>query len=153
MASKQIALLRQQTEDAHANLCLQNHLTFTARFDSPAMRRDRKHLAEYFLSSRPEIPETVLDFFEDLGLFLRRGCLDEELAWDAFGFYAVRWWAICKGYILEERRKQSDSTLFTDFEDLIKRFLARDAKAGLVEPTPSDLQQFLKDEHDLSTND
>jgi hypothetical protein len=149
MARKQIVLLKQQTDDAHANLCLQNHLTFTARFDSPAMQRDRKSLAEHFLSSRPEIPERVLDFFEDLGLFLRRGYLDEELAWDTFGFYAVRWWAVCRGYILEERRRQSDSTLFTDFEDLAKRFLTRDTKAGLTEATPSDLQQFLKDERDL----
>jgi hypothetical protein len=149
MARKQIVLLKQQTDDAHANLCLQNHLTFTARFDSPAMQRDRKSLAEHFLSSRPEIPERVLDFFEDLGLFLRRGYLDEELAWDTFGFYAVRWWAVCRGYILEERRRQSDSTLFTDFEDLAKQFLTRDTKAGLTEATPSDLQQFLKDERDL----
>jgi len=149
MARKQIVLLKQQTDDAHANLCLQNHLTFTARFDSPAMQRDRKSLAEHFLSSRPEIPERVLDFFEDLGLFLRRGYLDEELAWDTFGFYAVRWWAVCRGYILEERRRRSDSTLFTDFEDLAKRLLTRDTKAGLTEATPSDLQQFLKDERDL----
>jgi hypothetical protein len=149
MAYKQIGLLRRQTDDAHANLCLQNHLTFTARFDSPAMQRDRRSLAEHFLSSRPEIPERVLDFFEDIGLFLRRGYLDEELAWDTFGFYTVRWWAVCKGYILEERRRQNDSTLFTDFEDLAKRFLTRDAKAGLTEATPSDLQQFLKDERDL----
>ena len=149
MAHKQIALLKQQTEDAHANLCLKNHLTFTERFDSPAMQRDRKALAEHFLTSRPAISERALDFFEDLGLFLRRGYLDEELAWDTFGFYAVRWWAVCKGYILEERKRQSDSTLFTDFEDLAKRFVARDAKAGLTEATPSDLQQFLKDERDL----
>jgi hypothetical protein len=115
MACKQIRLLRQQTDDAHANLCLQNHLTFTERFDSPTMQRDRKSLAEHFLSSRPAISERVLDFFEDLGLFLRRDYLDEELVWSTFGFYAVRWWAVCKGYIVEERRSQNDSTLFTDF--------------------------------------
>src|SRR5438309_12014635 len=90
MAYKQTTLLRRQTEDAHANLCLQNHLTFTERFDSAAMQHDRKSLAEHFLSSRPGIQERVLDFFEDLGLFLRRGYLDEELSWDTFGFYAVR---------------------------------------------------------------
>lgn len=108
MAYKQIALLRQQTADAHANLCLQNHLTFTARFDSPEMLRDRKDLAEHFLSSRPlEVQERVLDFFEDMGLFLRRGYLDEELAWCTFGFYAVRWWTVCKGYISLIARRNS----------------------------------------------
>jgi hypothetical protein len=150
VAYKQVSLLRQQTDDAHANICLQNHLTFTARFDSPEMLRGRKELAEHFLSSHPpEIQEKVLELFEDLGLFLRRGYLDEELAWNTFGFYAVRWWAICKGYTLEERKRQNDPTLFTDFEDLAKRFLARDSKAGLTEATPSDIKNFLKDERNL----
>ena len=150
MARKQISLLRQQTDDAHANISLQIHLKFTARFDTPEMLRDRKELAEHFLSGRsPEVQERVLDFFEDMGLFLRRGHLDEELAWSTFGFYAVRWWAICKGYILKERKRQSDTTLFIDFEDLTKRFMARDSKANLTEATPSDIENFLKDERDL----
>ena len=118
MAYRQIDLQRQQTKDAHANLCLQNHLTFTARFDSPAFLRDRKSLAELFLANAPhdKIKESVLNFFEDMALFLRRGYLDEELAWSTFGFYAVRWWATCKGYVLGERRRQNDSTLFEDFD-------------------------------------
>jgi hypothetical protein len=149
-AHKQVSLLHQQTDDAHANIRLQNHLIFTARFDSPEMLRGRKGLAEHFLSSRPpEVQERVLEFFEDLGLFLRRGYLDEELLWNTFGFYAVRWWTICKGYTLEERKRQSDPTLFADFEDLAKRFLARDSEAGLTEATPSDIESFLKDERDL----
>ena len=90
-----------------------------------------------------------MEFFEDMRLFLQRGYLDEELIWSTFGFYGVRWRAVCKGYILEERRRQTDSTLFTDFEELTKRFLVRDARAGLTEATPSDLEEFLKDERDL----
>jgi len=38
-----------------------------------------------------------------MSLFLGRGYLDEELLWSTLGFYAVRWWAICKGYALDER--------------------------------------------------
>lgn len=152
MARRQVSLLRQQTDDAHANICLQNQLEFTRRFDDPEMLRDRKELAKRFLSGRPplDLQERVLDFFEDLGLFLRRGYLDEELAWSAFGFYGVRWWAICRGYILEERKRQSDPTLFTDFEALAKRFLMRDSRASLAEATPSDIENFLKDERDLA---
>jgi hypothetical protein len=150
MARAQISLLRQQTDDAHTNICLQNHLNFTARFDSAAMLRERSDLAAAYLSSRvPEIQERVLDFFEDLGLFVRRGYLDEERAWDTFGFYAVRWWATCKGYILQEREAQNDQTLFSNFEDFTKRLRARDANANLTEPSPSNLDCFLKDEREL----
>jgi hypothetical protein len=126
-------------------------LTFTERFDGPRLRNARKELAHRLLSDalRDQIEETVMEFFEDMGLFLRRGYLDEEFIWSTFGFFAVRWWSGCKGYVLEERRAQNDSMLFTDFEDLAKRFLARDARAGLAEATPSDLKQFLKDERDL----
>ena len=144
MARKQARAVQ---EDLKARLQLQ----FIDRFDGSRMVKARKELAQLLLlkTSQDQIKETVMEFFEDMSLFLGRGYLDEELIWSTFGFYAVRWWAMCKDYILSERARQSDSTLFTDFEDLTKRFLARDTKAGLAEATASDLEQFLRDERDL----
>ncbi len=151
MARKQVDLLREQTKDARANLQLQNHLTFAARFDSRELQSDRKLLAQRLLEGAPhdKISENVLDFFEDLGLFLRRGYLDEELEWDTFGFYAVRWWAACKDYILEERKRQNDETLFTDFENLVRTLRTLDAKSGLAEPTAAEVKAFLEGEFRL----
>jgi hypothetical protein len=142
---------RQQNEAVRNDLRVRLQLDFIDRFDGPRMVKARKELARIFLSTAPhdQIKELVMEFFEDMSLFLQRGYLDEELIWSTFGFYGVRWWAVCKGYILEERRRQSDSTLFTDFEDLTKRFLVRDVRADLTEATPSDLEEFLKDERDL----
>jgi hypothetical protein len=115
------------------------------------MHKARKELASHTLAnaSRDEKSEAVSDFFEDMGLFLKRGYLDRELLWNTFGFFAVRWWAVCKGSILEERKLQDDSTLFEDFEDLARQLSVRDAKRGLTEPTPTDLTKFLEDERDL----
>jgi hypothetical protein len=146
-----VYIARQQSAAVRRDLRARLQLKFIDRFDGPKMLRARKELAQLFLSKAPhhKAKETVMDFFEDMSLFLGRGYLDEELLWSTFGFYAVRWWAICKGYALEERKKQSDLTLFSDFEDLAKRFLSRDAKAGLTEATPTDLEQFLEDERDL----
>jgi Domain of unknown function (DUF4760) len=140
-----------QSEAMRTDLRARFLLTFIDRFDGSRLLKARKELAHRLLTnaSRDQIEETVLNFFEDMGLFLRRGYLDEELIWSTFGFFAVRWWSGSKGYILEERRKQNDSTLFTDFEDLTKRFSARDVRADLTETTPSDLKQFLEDERDL----
>jgi hypothetical protein len=151
MAWRQIGLLRQQTADARANLCLQNHLRFTERFDSAKFQADRKLLAEKLLAGVPhdEISESVLEFFEDLGMYLRRGYFDEELAWSTFGFFAVRWWAACKDYVLEERKRNNDQTLFTDFEAAVDRFRRLDRQKSLTEPTEAEVAKFLQDEANL----
>jgi len=151
MMQKQIDLLREQTADNRANLRLQNHLTFAARFDSREFHADRKLVAEKLLAgaSHDEISESVLDFFEDLGMYLRRGYFDEELAWSTFGFYAVRWWAACRDYVLEERKANNDQTLFTDFESVVERFRQLDRQHALTEPTEAEVEKFLQDEANL----
>ena len=144
-------MARQQSEAVRRDLKARLQLEFIGRFDGTRLLKARKELAHHLIVNAPRdrITETVMDFFEDIGLFLRRGYLDEELIWSTFGFFCARWWVACKGYVLEERRTQDDPTLFSDFEDLTKRLLARDVKESLTEPTPSDLKQFLEDERDL----
>ncbi len=144
-------LAKRQSDALKADLMARLQLEFSDRFDSPGRVTARKQLASHYLNQRPidETPETVLEFFEDLGLFWRRGYLDEELIWSTFGFFGVRWWAVCKGYILEERKRQSDETLFDEFKKLNQMFLSRDEAAGNTEATDSDLIRFLEDERDL----
>lgn len=144
-------LAKQQNEALRAELKARLQLQFADRFDSPGGVTARKQLASHYLNKRPidETPETVLEFFEDLGLFWRRGYLDGELIWSTFGFFGVRWWAVCKDYILEERKRQSDETLFDEFKKLNQMFLSRDEAAGNTEATESDLIRFLEDERDL----
>jgi Domain of unknown function (DUF4760) len=148
MFKKQISLLREQTDDQRENLRLQNHLTFMARFDGPELQSGRVRLARQLLSgaSHDDLVETVMNFFEDMGLFNRQRFLDEGLLWHTFGFYAVKWWAACLDYVLEERRSQNDPTLFTDFEDLVNRFRKRDKRAKLTEPSKPEIEEFLKGE-------
>jgi hypothetical protein len=141
-----------QSKAIRTDLRARFQLTFIDRFDGSKLVKARKDLSRLFLDKATrdqQIDETVMDFFEDMGLFLRRSYLDAELLRSTFGFYAVRWWEACKGYIVKERGLQSDSTLFSDFESLAKRFSDRDAKEGLKEPTRSDVERFLEDERDL----
>lgn len=148
MFKKQVHLLEEQTADNRKNLRLQNHLTFMARFDGPEVRGGRVRLARQLLTTalHEDIAEGAMNFFEDMGLFCRRGYLDEELLWNTFGFYTVKWWAACRDYVLEERRKQNDATLFTDFEELVNRFRKRDKRAKLAEPSKAEIEEFLKEE-------
>ena len=151
MVRQQAQQQSQQLEALRADLRVRLQLTFGDRFDSERTLAARKHLAERFLAAAApsEIKETVIDFFEDMGLFLRRGLLDEEIVWDTFGFYAVRWWLACKNYVLEERKRTDDPTVFSDFEGLVGTLRNRDAKAGLAEPTASEIRAFLRDESRL----
>ena len=151
MARQQTQQQSQQLQAYRVDLKVRLQLMFGDRFDSERALAARKHLAEQFLAAAApsEIKETVIDFFEDMGLFLRRGFLDEELVWDTFGFYAVRWWLACKTYVLEERKRTDDPTVFSDFENLVGTLRNRDVKAGLAEPTASEIHAFLRDESRL----
>jgi len=151
MARQQAAILREQSDAVRADLRVRLQLTFIDRFDGERMIEARKDLARLLLSKAPhdQIEETVMDFFEDAGLFLRRGYLDEELVWSTFGFYGVLWWTACRNYILEERKQKNDPTLFEDFEILANNLTRRDAKRGLVSSSPIKLEEFLEEERDL----
>jgi hypothetical protein len=146
--------MRAQEEISRTDLRVRTQLLFADRFDSPQIVRHRATLARQLLdhASHDEIDEESLSFFEDLGLFYRRGFLDEELIWSTFGFYVVRWWMATYEYIKEERQRTSDHTIFSDFEKLTGAFRKLDADAPLPEPTTSELKAFLRDEANLQTN-
>jgi hypothetical protein len=143
-----IFVARRQSAAFREDLQMKLQLKFAERFDSPRMAEARGELAQLLLkkAKREEISETVMDFFEDVGLYVRHGYLNEEMVWDTFGFYAFRWWIACKDYVLEERRLHDDQTLFTDFENLGKRMRKRDMEDGIKEPTTANIETFLKDE-------
>jgi len=141
----------QQSRSLRTDLKVRLQLQFSERFDSRAMASDRKRLAEQLLrnAAHDEVAESVMNCFEDLGLFLRLKHLDEELLWNTFGFYVVRWWEACRPYVLEERERHRDATLFSDFETLRDRMNKRDVEASLHQPTPTEIIAFLEDESRL----
>lgn len=146
----QIGIAGRQEEALRTDLRLRLQLTFGERFDNSRLVAHRQRLAQQLLiSTTPhgEIQEAVMNFFEDLGLFLRRGHLDAEMAASTFGYYAVRWWGNCEPYVREERKqKGDDNELFEDFEELARRFRAVEKASGLPEPSAEALRKFLEDE-------
>ena len=96
-----------------------------------------------------------MDFFEDMGVLVDRGYFDEELAWEAIGYYGRMWWNASKDYIEEERRlRHGDATLFSRFQRLADRMTRLDMKERSltrpqVELSGADVQHFLEDEADL----
>ncbi|MGA2624464.1 MAG: DUF4760 domain-containing protein [Bacteroidota bacterium] len=150
-------LVRRQLQMARDDMKVRLQTTYEEKFDSPALIAERKRLAEQLLSNAPhaDMQEVVMNFFESVGMLLRRGYFDLDMAWSAFSFYAVRWWSATKDYIAEERRvENNDTTIFEEFENLVdamyrfeieKRHLTR----AQLEPSKQDLERFLETEKNL----
>lgn len=113
------------------------------------MIQARKKLAPQFdkfdSKKTNRISETVLTFFEDVGIAYKNGYLDKKLADSSFGFYACRWWEAAKPYIDQERRRHGeDKTIFEDFE-----FVAGQMRHPDERIDANELDGFLKDESGL----
>jgi hypothetical protein len=131
---------------------LQLYLELRKDFDG-ALVSARKALARQLLDGAPhdDIKETVMNFFEDIGMLLRRDYLDREMIWGTFSFYASNWWRACRDYIAKERERLHDNTLFSDFEDFVEKISKQDVKERqmsrtALEAAPPDIKTFLEDE-------
>ena len=129
---------------------VQTWVEFQKRFDSAEMIRARKKLAkqmqDYTRSNDIRISETVINFFEDLGITCRLGFINEELADSSFNWYACRWYEASKAYIdSQQKRNEEDTTLFEDFKALAESMRMPGEK---IDETA--IKRFLEDEASLS---
>lgn len=117
------------------------------RFDSTQMEKARSDLANKIRAYNAgtmrhnEISETVFNFFEDLGSLQRHGYIDEKLAASTFSFYLRHWWFAGQKYVDEERKRNADTSLLSDFQKLAEKWRKHDDKI-----TPDDITRFLSDE-------
>jgi hypothetical protein len=94
-------------------------------------------------------------FFESIGMLLRKNYLDIDMVLNGFCFYAIRWWSLCKDYILEERRIQNNyKTIFEEFERLVDELYKQEMEErkltrAELEPTQQDLKRLLEAERNL----
>jgi hypothetical protein len=115
------------------------------RFDAPEMINDRKLAAKALLGGTcgQEI-EPVLDFFETLGVFVRRNAVDEELVWNSFSYWVLRYAVLAHSQIEARRKEESDSTYWQEFESLVKRLTRIETKRRHLKSPPSFSKEQLK---------
>jgi hypothetical protein len=70
----------------------------------------------------------VLNFFETVGLLVRRHAINEEMAWHTFGYWVDCYGGASATVVQEVRRKHPDE--FEDFVALRRRLAAREAARG-----------------------
>ncbi len=136
--------LKQSREDEKVR-----HLVeFTKEFDSEPMVTWRKHVAELRLKgqSYPDEALRLLDFFETIGLLVRRGYLDEDDVWSMFSYWMFNIFADFREEI-EQLRRDGD-VYYGDFCELIERLRAIEKESGGSDDRPSkdEIKAFWKDE-------
>jgi len=120
-------------------------------FDSSRMRRARRDAAAGLLANEPDETEgldEVLNFFDTLGLLVRRRAVDEEMAWHDFDYWVTCYGGASAAVVRKVRHKHP-----TEWEDFIwlrrqldhRESLRIGSRAKCSEPPT----QFLSDERDL----
>ena len=130
--------IKRQTESLAKSVSADLCLKLIDRFDSPSMIALRKVAAKALLEeSNQESVDDVFDFFETLGLYVRRKMLDSEVAHSMFFHWINLYWHAGKGYINASRRRSV--SIYADFERLYSTVLAiemrEDPKSRDINPT------------------
>lgn len=95
-----------------------------------------------------KVESEVLGFFEDLGIYLKRGVFDKNLLWDKYSYFIEYYWIMYEKHILEFRAQDDDSTWFDQFEYLnsqMKKFSEKkNVKYGVR--TKKEIETFIEGE-------
>jgi len=128
------------------------------RFRSDKLVRRRSDLAKVLLQTPEDFDridayaDYVLDFFEDLGLILRRRLAPAFLVWSTSAYYVLRYWAVVLPYIRWVRDTYEDPSYYTEFEYLhrvMMKLERRESGKKRIEFSQEELTDFLQDEIDL----
>ncbi|MBI1818662.1 MAG: hypothetical protein HYR72_27070 [Deltaproteobacteria bacterium] len=93
--------------------------------------------------------ENALDFFDFLGLMVKRGYLDDEMAWHEFYYSAHPYWVATREYVRQQRTAANEPALWEDFDDLVPRLVdveARHRGHPVTQLSRADADAFLKSE-------
>lgn len=153
----QIASMKAQREDARDLLQAQIAAELDKEFDSTEMRKARRAFARELQRHPGQLPneDRVLSFFEKVGNYLSLRRIDDETTYNAFSYYAERYWAAAKTGIMSFRTTEGDKGYFGAFEDLNNRMLHEDSKdqhrpVTTTAPSGQEVKRFLGEEASLN---
>jgi len=121
-------------------------------FRSEQFLRTRAHAARALLSTpvtNTNAIDEILDFFEEVAFFVRRGALDRETTWYFFFSYIYRFNAAATEYVVAQRR--NDATLWHNYITVYPRLLSieqreRATLGSRKHLSENDVGQFLREE-------
>lgn len=127
---------------------VQHLVRFIERFEDQPMASCRKAVAEKKIkgTSYPPEAENILNFFETIGLLVRRGYLDISDVWNSFGYWMFNVYADFREEIEQEQR--ADRSYYEDFCTLIDGLRKIEVEKGGSDDHPSkeEIQDFWREE-------
>jgi hypothetical protein len=143
---------KQQLKQARESEKVHHLVRFIEQFENEPMAGYRKALAEKRLKGTSYPPEAqyVLNFFETIGLLVRRGYLDADDVWSSFAYWMFNVYADLREDIEQEQR--DDETYFGDFCSLIEtlRKIEKDEGCSDDHPSREEIRDFWRDESKLT---
>jgi hypothetical protein len=126
----------------------------------PQRRQAATDLSRAWQAGATPLPESdafnnVADFFDTVGLWVRRDVLDQEMAWSVFWSKVSGYWVLgeCKlNYVTDAQNRCGDATLWADFETLFNALSkeeetkSRHRRGNAVNPDDKALKDFLQAE-------
>ncbi|MGA7217889.1 MAG: hypothetical protein WBX38_06220 [Candidatus Sulfotelmatobacter sp.] len=141
-----------QIAEYRLTLSAETALKFQTAFDDKTFKKARVKAAQALPNKQGESEaEDVFDFFDTVGLFVRLGALNAEIAHSVFFHWINLYWRAGKHHI---GSKQADTAaVWKDFEFLYNRMCEfekrKDPNAEDLKMPDSRLRQQLKEEFDL----
>jgi hypothetical protein len=145
------AAMRSQAESFALSVSASLSFKLSDHFDSPDFRKLRSKAATALVTNQDlENADDVFDFFETVGLYVRRRALDEETAHALFFHWVNIYWHAGQDCIL--RNQKRTVSVWSDFQDLHRTLLEierkQDRNSRDINPTPSDITYFLNQERE-----
>jgi hypothetical protein len=144
-----------QNKSFKANLTADLAIKLDDRFSSAEVKESRSRAARALKAHIAEKEaEDAFDFFETIGLFVRRKALDEEIVHSLFFHWINLYWTAGKDHI--RRRQRETKNLWRDFESLYKKVLEIEREENPNSPDitlslfPDKLAQYLDEEIELA---
>jgi hypothetical protein len=139
---------KRQLKQAHEAEMVHHLVRFIEQFESEPIVTYRRVTAEKRVKGThyPVEAQNILNFFETIGLLVRRQYLDLEDVWSSFGYWMFNVHADLRDDIEQEQR--DDASYYRDFCDLIERLREVEQEHGGSDDRPSrdEVLEFWRDE-------
>jgi len=137
-----------QLREFQAEGQVQHLLTLDQKLDQEPMLTYRRGLAEKRLKNEEDPDELypLLDFFETVGLLVKRGYLDESDVWNTFSYPVFILSADARQII--EQQQREDPTTYAEFSWLVERLqsIEADKHGTSAHPSKEEVTDYWKQE-------
>ncbi len=96
-------------------------LRLEEQFNSPEFHAARRTAAASLRREPDDHLDTVIDFFETVGLLTRKRVLNAEVIWHELSYWIFGYWFYAQEYVMA--RRSHDPVRWTEFEWLYERML------------------------------